>query len=329
VSPVFAGETLLALLARPTVGSKRWVYEQYDQQVGAGTILKPGAADAAVVRLPRTERGVALAVGCNARFCRIDPRLGAMHAVAECYRNISCVGGEPLAITDCLNFASPERPEVMWEFAEAVDGLAEACRALGTPVVSGNVSFYNETEGRGVWPTPEVGMVGLVEQVGRAARMAFRAGARVALVGRLTGELGGSEYAAMRGQVAGPLPRLDLDLEARVSRAVRRMVREGVALSAHDCSEGGLGVALAESCIAGEIGARVRVDGHLFSEEPSRIVVSYTDRARAEAICRDAGAPFVDLGETGGDALAIDGLLSVPVASLARAHAGALSRVTG
>jgi phosphoribosylformylglycinamidine synthase len=283
-------------------------------------------------------KGIALSVGVNSRFCYLDPHLGAMHAVAECARNIACVGGEPLAITDCLNFGNPEKPEIMWQFAECVRGIGDACRALGTPVVSGNVSLYNETEGQGIFPTPTVGMVGLVEPVERSCQSTFRqAGDVVVLVGSIQGEVGGSEYlAAEFGKEAGRPPALDLAREKAVQETVRRAVREGLLSSAHDCSDGGLAVALAESCMMHDapagaaapwIGAAVRIpfpvrkDFVLFGEDASRIVVSLPNAAlaRLEAIAKECGAPLVRLGAVGGDRLEIQGALSVPVADLAKA----------
>ncbi|HEX9051366.1 MAG TPA: phosphoribosylformylglycinamidine synthase subunit PurL [Anaeromyxobacter sp.] len=342
-APKDLGASLLRLLARPTVASKEWVYRQYDHMVRLVGAVRPGG-DAAVVRIAigdaaHARKGIALSVGVNSRFCFLDPHLGAMHAVAECARNIACVGGEPIAITDCLNFGNPEKPEIMWQFAECVRGIGDACRALGTPVVSGNVSLYNETEGQGIFPTPTVGMVGIVEPVDRTCHSAFRtAGDVVALVGSLQGEVGGSEYlAAEFGKEAGRPPALDLAREKAVQETVRRAVREGLLSSAHDCSEGGLAVALAECCMMtdppadgsapGWLGAAVRVpfpvrkDFVLFGEDASRIVVSLpnANARRLVEIAQECGAPFIRLGVVGGDRLAIEGALDVPVADLAKA----------
>ena len=346
------GQALLALLARPTVASKEWVYRQYDHTVRLVAAVRPGG-DAAVVRIAagnekHARKGIALSVGANGRYCLLDPHLGAMHAVAECARNISCVGGEPLAISDCLNFGNPEKPEIMWQFAECVRGIADACRALGTPVVSGNVSLYNETEGRAILPTPTVAMVGLVEPVERTCVSWFRqAGDLVVLVGALRGEVGGSEYLAMRGHEAGRPPSLDLALEKAVQATVRRSVREGVLSSAHDCSDGGLAVALAECCMMAEppagggappwLGAAVRVpfpvrkDFVLFGEDAGRVVVSLShgNLPRLEAIARETGAPLVHLGAVGGDRLVVEGAFSVPVADLASAWRDGIPRVLG
>ncbi len=331
--PEDLGDELLQLLARPTIASKEWVYRQYDHTVRLVGAVRPGG-DAAVVRLATSEpaharKGIALSVAANGRFCSLDPHLGAMHAVAECARNISCVGGQPLAVTDCLNFGNPEKPEIMWQLAEAVRGIAEACIALDTPVVSGNVSLYNETEGRAIVPTPTIGMVGLVEPVDHTCGSAFlRAGDVVALVGSLRGEVGGSEYlAACFGVEAGRPPSLDLERERAVHEVVRRAVRAGLLRSAHDPSEGGLAVALAESCVMGEapLGAAVRVpfplrkDFILFGEEASRILVSCAPEAWGllEELARELEVPLLRLGAVGGDRLEIQGALSVPVSELA------------
>ena len=349
--PADLGATLLELLARPTVASKEWVYRQYDHMVRLVGSVRPGG-DAAVVRIATGEpaharKGIALSVAANGRWCFLDPYLGAMHAVAECARNIACVGGEPLAITDCLNFGNPEKPEIMWQLAEAVRGLSDACRALGTPVVSGNVSLYNETEGQAILPTPTVAMVGLVEPADRTCGSAFRqAGDVVALVGGLEGEVGGSEYlAAVHGKEAGRPPPLDLEREKAIQLTVRRAVAEGLLSSAHDCSDGGLAVALAECCMMsdpppgggapGWVGAAVRVpfphrkDFILFGEDASRILVSlpHAGWGRLETIAREAGAPLIQLGAVGGDRLDIQGALSVPIAELAAAWRSGIPRV--
>ncbi|HEY6106302.1 MAG TPA: phosphoribosylformylglycinamidine synthase subunit PurL [Anaeromyxobacteraceae bacterium] len=348
--PADLGAALRDLLGRPNIASKEWVYRQYDHMVRLVGAVRPGG-DAALVRLAvgdarHARKGIALSVGANGRWCFLDPHLGAMHAVAECARNIACVGGEPLAITDCLNFGNPEKPEIMWQFAECVRGIADACRALGTPVVSGNVSLYNETEGKAILPTPTVAMVGLVEPVERSCSSHFkRAGDLVVLVGALRAEAGGSEYLAMRGAEAGRPPSLDLEREKAVQAAVRRAVREGLLASAHDCSDGGLAVALAECCMMAEpppgggappwIGAALRVpfparkDLTLFGEDASRVVTSlaHGDLPRLEAIAREEGAPLVQLGAVGGDRLEIQGALSVPVAELARAWREGIPRI--
>jgi phosphoribosylformylglycinamidine synthase len=281
---------------------------------------------------------VAVAVDSNSRSCYLEPRLGAAHAVAEAARNVSCVGGEPLAVTDCLNFGNPERPEIMWQFEQACLGIADACNALETPVVSGNVSLYNETEGKAVFPTPMIGMVGLMEDCARNAGSGFSAaGDRIALVGGTgAGHLGGSEYLrAVHGKTAGMPPPLDLAREKAVQRAVRECVRAGLLRAAHDCSDGGLAVALAEMCFGRDLGCRVRLksalrpDALLFGEDASRILVSYlpSQRERVKSLC--AQVPFEEIGEVGGAKLVIEGVLEARVAELKEPWARAIPRLVG
>jgi len=332
---------LLAVLASPTVASKEWVYRQYDHMVRIGTAVRPGEGDAAVVRFTgQREGGVALSVGCNSRWCYLDPRLGAAHAVAETARNVSCVGGEPLAVTDCLNFGNPERPEIMWQFEQACLGIADACAALATPVVSGNVSLYNETEGKAVFPTPMIGMVGLLDDCSKNAGSHFlTAGRRVAVVGGLgSGHLGGSEYLfRVHGKIAGLPPPLDLARERAVQKAVRECVRAGLLEAAHDCSDGGLAVALAEMCFGKGLGCRVllksrlRPDALLFGEDASRIVISFAleQRERVEAVCRAAGAEVVDIGQVGGASLNVEGLFEARLSELREAWRTAIPRLVG
>jgi phosphoribosylformylglycinamidine synthase len=312
------GTALLALLASPTIASKAWAYRQYDQQVGINTLVLPGS-DAAVLRVKGTARALAVATDGNGRQVYLDPRRGAALAVCEAARNVSCAGGRPLGVTDCLNFGSPERPEILWQFAEAVEGIAEACRALDLPVVGGNVSFYNETSGQAVLPTPVIGVVGVLEDAARHATQWFRsAGERVALLGPETVSLGGSEYLwALHGILAGELAPLDLGLERRVQAAVRAAVGADLVTAAHDCSEGGLAVALAEACVSGPhpIGCEVsvagsgRLDEALFGEGPSRVVVSVAPaRAREfEALMAESAIPWHWIGTTGGSRLSIRG----------------------
>jgi len=337
---------LLELLGSPNIGSRAWVWEQYDHIVRAGTVVRPGQADAAVVRVPVDVGGqpqhkfLALSVDCNGRHVQLHPRNGAAMAVAECARNVVCTGAEPLGLTDCLNFGNPEKPETMWRFAQSIDGLAEACRALGIPVVSGNVSLYNETDGRPILPTPTVAIVGQVASPQHVVRSGFTAtGDVVAHLGVPgQGRLGGSEWLVRHaGRVTGePIP-LDLDGEARLQRAVLALARQGLLRSAHDVSDGGLGVCLAEACIAGGLGARLAlpgrdeqtVEGLLFSEEPSRVVVSFDPDGRDQVtgVCREHGVPFLELGVVEGDRLDVDGLLSVPVGQLTERHASALDPI--
>jgi len=317
--------SLLKLLASPNLASKQWVYRQYDHMVRTNTAVLPGA-DAAVVRIKETRRALAITLDGNGRYCAANPREGAKLIVAEAARNVVCVGAEPLAITNCLNFASPERPQVMWSFSEVIDGMAEACRAFNTPVVSGNVSFYNETEGRGILPTPVIGMVGLIEDVKRVIQPGFKKeGDLIALLGTTADDLSISEYAAVVGGLSteemitgGKLPTIDLDRECAVQRACLDAAEAGLLKSAHDCSDGGMVVALAESCFSSlnrsAIGAQVELTGSLsaittlFSESPSRIVLSFEESARGdiEVIARRRNCPLEILGRVGGSRLKVD-----------------------
>jgi phosphoribosylformylglycinamidine synthase len=314
-------ESLMRLLASPNIASKEWVYRQYDHMVRTNTAVLPGA-DAAVVRIKETRRALAMCLDGNGRYCAISPREGAKLIVAEAARNVVCVGARPLAITNCLNFASPERPEVMWSFSEVIDGMAEACRALSTPVISGNVSFYNETEGRGIHPTPVIGMVGIVEDVRRIVQAGFKqAGQLLALLGETRDDLSVSEYAGIiegrsveemirRGAA---VPRLDLVRELAVQAAALRAAEEGLVASAHDASDGGLSIALAESCFSSlgrrACGAEVALTGahsptaQLFGETPSRIVVSFDEGVlgRVREIASEAGCPLQIIGRTTDD----------------------------
>jgi phosphoribosylformylglycinamidine synthase len=295
-------DMLVRLLASPSIASKQWIYRQYDHQVQNNTILFPGGADAAVIRLRpqlggvQTRRGVAATTDCNARYVYLDPFLGAQAAVAEAARNLSCVGAKPLAITNNLNFGSPEKPVGYWQLAMACQGMAAACRALDTPVTGGNVSLYNETldangNPKAIYPTPVIGMVGLVEDVTRVCGQGWRKGRdRVYLLGsQAQRTLGGSEYLArLHGLVTGIPPQVDFDLEQRVQAACRFGIAQGWIQSAHDCAEGGVAIALAECCISGQLGVTVelpvsteRLDVQLFGEAASQIIVSVTPSVQA------------------------------------------------
>jgi phosphoribosylformylglycinamidine synthase subunit PurL len=323
-TPANHNDSLLQLLADPTISSKEWVYRQYDHMVRTNTAVLPGA-DAAVVRIKETRRALAMCLDGNGRYCAANPREGAKLIVAEAARNVVCVGARPLAVTNCLNFASPERPEVMWSFSETIDGMAEACEAFQTPVISGNVSFYNETEGRGILPTPVIGMVGLIEDVRRIIQPGFkRIGDMIALLGTTQDDLSISRYAAtIEGRsdeemiAEGRVPVLDLERERAVQEAALRAAEAGLLHSAHDCSDGGLAVSLAESCFSSlnraGVGADVDLTGtlsvpaRLFSESPSRIIVSFDEAAlgELEEIASRTGCPLTVLGRTGLDRLRI------------------------
>jgi phosphoribosylformylglycinamidine synthase len=340
---------LMKLLGSGNIASKNWVYRQYDHMVRTNTAILPGA-DAAVVRIKETRRALAMALDGNGRYCGADPREGAKLIVAESARNVVCVGARPIAITNCLNFASPERAEVMWSFSEVVDGMAEACRVLGTPVVSGNVSFYNETEGRGILPTPVIGMVGLIEDVRRTIQPGFKdEGDFIALLGVTNDDLSASEYAVTVAGVTtaeivagGKVPTLDLDLEIGVQQACLEAADAGLLHSAHDCSDGGLAVALAESCFSSlgreAIGARFEMEATLspasllFSESPSRIIVTFSPAVadQVRQIAERHNAPFDVIGQVGGNRLGITvnlrEVVNVAVSDLEAAWRSALSR---
>ena len=318
-------EPLLKLLSSPNLSSKEWVFRQYDHMVRTNTAVLPGA-DAAVVRIKETRRALAIALDGNGRYCAANPREGAKLIVAEAARNVVCVGAKPIAITNCLNFASPERPEVMWSFAEVIDGMAEACKAFNTPVVSGNVSFYNETEGRGILPTPVIGMLGLIDDVKRVVQPGFKnPGDFIALLGATKEDLSISEYAALIEGTSteqfikdGNVPSLDLDAELAVQTACLRAAEDGLIRSAHDCSDGGLAVALAECCFSSPnrpaFGADIDITGEfdlatrLFSETPSRIIISFDQALLGdiEEIVAAASCPMTLLGNVGSDRLLIE-----------------------
>lgn len=275
------GAALKQLLQSPTIASKRWVYQQYDYMVQANTAVQPGS-DAAVIRLRGTNKALAMTTDGNGRYVYLDPRKGGAIAVAEAARNVVCAGAEPLALTNCLNFGSPENPEIYWQLEESIKGMREACEKLHTPVISGNVSLYNETEGKAIFPTPIVGMVGLIHDVSYTTQQAFRRpGDAVLLLGETFAELGGSEWQHIReGQPSGRPPQIDLEKERRLQQATLQAIQRHLVRSAHDLVEGGLAVALSEACIGGGLGADISVDSPLtvtqclFSESQSRILLS-------------------------------------------------------
>lgn len=304
VDPLPAGEALLALLASPNLSSRAFVYRRYDQLVGSRTVRRPGL-DAAVLRLRPSLRGLALSLDGQGRIARLDPFTGGALAVLEAARNVACAGGEPLGLTDCLNFGNPERPEVGWELAEAIEGMAQACEALGVPIVSGNVSLYNETNGRAIYPTPVVGAVGLVEDVRRVPK-AWRRGDAVFLAGAGALSLQGSEYQALFGEVGGRPAPLDLEAEARlVSFLWQAAPRCSLA---HDSSEGGVAVALAEAALFSGAGARLELADEpveLFGEVGGRAVLACSDEEASglERLADELGVPLRRIGTVGGDTL--------------------------
>ena len=324
------GGALRTVLASPTVASKAWVYNQYDYMVRTSTAVRPGS-DAAVITIHGTRKGLAMTTDCNGRYVYLDPEVGGRIAVSEAARNIVCSGAQPLAITDNLNFGNPEKPDIFWQMEKAVDGMAEACRVLDTPVIGGNVSLYNENASGSIYPTPVVGMVGLIEDTDHITTQAFKQeGDAILLLGVTQAELGGSEFQyAVHGVTEGRPPALDLETEKKLLGAVLGGIRAGLVRSAHDLSEGGLSVALAESCISGGIGANVelsanglRSDVAMFSESQSRIVLTAAPNHAEElkAAIAAAGVPVEIIGTVGGDRLRVnlDGaaVLDEPVAEL-------------
>jgi phosphoribosylformylglycinamidine synthase len=334
------GAALCQLLASPSIACKATVWEQYDHMLFVNTVVGPGA-DAVVLRLKGAEGGIALAMDGNGRYTFLDPFIGGVIAVAEAARNVVVSGAEPVAVTNCLNFGDPTRPEIMWQFTEAVRGMAAACQALQTPVTGGNVSFYNETTGKAIFPTPIVGMLGVLGHISHATTPAWKAaGDLVVLLGESREDLGGSEYLQVcHGMIRGRPPTVDLETERRIQQCCLEAIRAGVVRSAHDCSEGGLAVALAEGCITDpdrSIGVEVSVPGMLrpdallFGETQSRIVVSLreADLGRLQAIADRHGVPVTALGRTGGSRFVCRGRtyhIDLSLAVLDQAWRGSLS----
>lgn len=335
---------LLKLLATPNIASKRWVYEQYDTMVRTGTVVGPGS-DACVIRLRKTSKAIAATTDCNGRYCYLNPRMGGRIAVAEAARNLVCSGAKPLAITNCLNFGNPYDPEVYWTFAECVAGMGEACRTFDTPVTGGNVSFYNEDPQRIVYPTPVVGMVGLVEDLKHVTTQWFKdQGDVIILLGETREELGASEYLkVIHNLVKGDTPDLNLDQEKKIQDACLEMIQRGLIESAHDCSEGGLAVALTECCISSpnlwgakiNLKANLRLDALLFGESQSRIVVTAKEKDlnNLKEIASHYKIPFSEIGKVGGERLKISFgsgeniLIDLPVKDMVDLYDHAIERI--
>jgi phosphoribosylformylglycinamidine synthase len=333
--PADVSRSLLRLLAHPNIASKRSVFRRYDHQVGNATVIPPGG-DAAMIRINGTSIGIAMTTDCNSRYCELDPYLGAQIAVAEAARNIVATGARPVAISDCLNFGNPDKPEVYWQLEETTSGLANACRALDLPIISGNVSLYNDTDGRSIFPTPVIGMIGVIDDYRKRLGAGFADdGDFVLLVGVAGNDLGGSRYLEVEhGIFAGRPPEVDLLGERAAHEFVLAAAAAGHLRSAHDVSEGGMLVALAEACLLGERGVRcpplgaqrdVRVDALYFGETQGRFVLSAPSRAMPELqnLARRHRVEIQLLGLTGGDRLEFEGELSIPIGELARAYEGA------
>ena len=328
---------LLAMLASPDAADKTWVTEQYDRYVRGDTVLAP-PQDAGLIRIDeRTGLGVALATDGNGRYALLDPYAGAQHGLAEAYRNVAATGARPLAVTNCMNFGSPEDPAVMWQFAAAVRGLADACAALGVPVTGGNVSFYNQTGGVAIHPTPVIGVLGVHDDVRRRVSIGFgAAGASVLLLGRTAAEFGGSLWAHVaHGHVGGRPPAVHLDAERRLAAVLAAGAAGGLLAAAHDLSDGGLALALAECCLAGGAGCAVTLPGDpftsLFSESAARAVVAVRPGSEAAVtdLCAEHGVPAAVIGVTGGASLEVAGLFSIPLDELAVAHRQTLPAIFG
>ncbi|MGD8922034.1 MAG: phosphoribosylformylglycinamidine synthase subunit PurL [Candidatus Zixiibacteriota bacterium] len=330
-------ETLVRMLGSPNLCHKGWVFEQYDSMVRTNTAVGPGS-DAAVLRIRKTEKALAMATDCNGRYCYLNPRRGAQMAVAEAARNIVCSGGKPLAITNCLNFGNPYKPEIYYGFSEAVAGMGEACRVFGTPVTGGNVSFYNEDPNRAVFPTPTIGMIGLIEKVEHITTQWFKdEGDDIILLGESKEELGGTEYLhTIHSMSRGEVPSLDLDFEKELQEALLEAIRAGMVKSAHDISDGGLAIALAECCISNrdrQIGAQIQMVEHirkdclLFGESQSRVVVTCPpDQADLVEFFTKKGIPAVKIGTVSGKRLVINDLIDVDLETLSDVFYNSMDR---
>jgi phosphoribosylformylglycinamidine synthase len=320
---------LKRLVGSPDLCEKRWIWEQYDHMVMGDTVQRPGG-DAAVVRVHGTKKALAVTTDCTPRYCVADPREGGRQAVAEAWRNITAVGAKPLAITDCLNFGNPEKPRIMGQLVACIQGMSEACTALDFPVVSGNVSLYNETSGEGIRPTPAIGGVGLARDVTRTVGLALAAGQTLIAIGDTAGHLGQSLYLReIAGREEGAPPPVDLAAERRNGDFVRRLIEAGRVAACHDVSGGGLAVAVAEMAMAGGVGAAVEapegalpLHAWLFGEDQARYVLAVTDVAAILADAAAAKVPAAVIGRAGGDALTVNGTLSISLAELKSAHQG-------
>ena len=326
--PVGIGDALLTLIGCPDLCSRAWIWNQYDSAIGGQTVRRPGAADAAVVAIEDHDLALALTTDCTPRYCAADPAEGAKQAVAEAWRNLCAVGAQPLAITDNMNFGNPEKPEIMGQFAACIDGMAEACRALDVPVVSGNVSLYNETEGKGILPTPAIGAVGVLQRASDACGIALAAGLDLVVIGWTEGWLGQSLWLReIAGREAGPPPPVDLARERRAGEFVRAQILAGRVRASHDVADGGLLIAVAEMALAGAVGAELLdppedapAHAYWFGEDQGRYVLAVEDAASLIEAAAHAGLPARRLATTGGTRLTLAGGVAISVDTLREAH---------
>jgi len=328
-------ETILNLLSTEEFSTKKPIYEQYDSTVQTNTILKPGS-DAALIRIKETGKGVAATIDVNPRYVYINPNIGTQLSVLEAYRNLCCLGAKPIALTDCLNFGNPENPEIMWQFEESIEGLKKACETLDVPVVSGNVSFYNETNSKNIYPTPSIGMVAITDNPMKAPYGFFtRIGSSIIMIGEIKeGELGGSAYLKRRfGKVEGKLPRVNYEHHIKLGKFMREAVRNNLLLAAHDVAEGGIAICLCEMCIEKRIGAEVefriqgRKDFYLFSETQGVLILE-TDKAEVVLeLARKFGISAREIGKTIQEKLKINDFISIDIERLVKASEKVLGNV--
>ena len=335
--PEDCNDVLIKLLSSPTIADKKMVYSKSDSSLFSNVVVKPGEADAAVIKVIG-KMGVAATTNCNGTYCRLNPKVGGQIAVAESARNLVCVGAKPLGITDCLNFGNPTDPEIFWGFKKCCEGIADACKALDTPVVSGNVSFYNENPKGTVDPTPAIGMVGVVEDINKVVTQSFKdEGDAILLLGETKEELGGSEYLkVVHNLKKGDAPSLELEKEKAVQKVVLNAIQQGLVKSAHDCSEGGLAVALAECCVTKkETGAKIKIeenvrkDALLFGETQSRVILSCSkdNVAKISDLCKVDDVKIQEIGEVTGDKLVINSLIELDVKKVADTWKGTIGEI--
>lgn len=337
--PKDLNDVLRKLLANPNIASKSWVYQQYDTMVRTNSVLLPGS-DAAMIRIKGTNKALAMSTDCNGRYVYLNPRRGAQIAVAEAARNVVCTGAKPLAITNCLNFGNPYKPESFWQFKEAVLGMGEACRVFETPVTGGNVSFYNENPDGSIYPTPVIGMVGLLNNIDQVTPSCFQDdGDAIYVLGKTSGEIGGSEYlSTIFSLVRGDAPNLDLQFENRLQQFLLEAIQSGVIRSAHDTSEGGLAITLAECCIIDRtrpIGASIKLEMNnrpdfvLFGEDQSRVVVTcaHENRDKLESLALRKEIPMQFIGETGGDQFRVNDIIDISTKDMVDFYYNAIPKI--